>query len=58
MSTRICVAEFLCCSPETITVLLIGYTSIQKKIKNKKELVLKTPEEQTCSNFQANPEKA
>jgi len=25
------VAECLCCSPETITTLLIGYTSIQNK---------------------------
>ena len=27
MDTRICMAEFLCCSPETITTLLTGYTS-------------------------------
>ena len=27
MDTRICMAEFLCCSPETITALLIGYCS-------------------------------
>ena len=26
-----CVAESLCCSPETITTLLTGYTLIQKK---------------------------
>ena len=57
MDTRLCVAEFLCCSPETITVLLIGYIPTQKE-KKKKEPVLKTPEEQTCSNFQANPGKA
>ena len=30
-------AESLCCSPETITTLLIGHTSIQnKKLKKKK----------------------
>ena len=27
--TSICVAESLCCSPETITILLIVYTPIQ-----------------------------
>ena len=38
MDTRICMAESLCCSPETITALLIGYTPIQnKKLKKKKE---------------------
>jgi hypothetical protein len=35
MDTCICVAESLCCSPETITTLLIRYTPIQsKKFKN------------------------
>ena len=40
----ICRAESLCCSPETLTTLLTGYTSLQnvfgvKKIKtNKKNL--------------------
>ena len=29
MDTCICMAEFLCCSPETITTLLIGYAPIQ-----------------------------
>jgi len=29
MDTRICVAESLCCSPETTTTLLISYTSLQ-----------------------------
>ena len=42
MDTCICMAESLHCSPETITTLLIGYTSIQnvfgvKKIKLKKK---------------------
>ena len=37
MDTYIHMAESLCCSPETITALLIGYTSIQnKKFKRKK----------------------
>ena len=31
MDTYMCIAESLCCSPETITTLLIGYTSIQNK---------------------------
>ena len=29
MDTGVCMAETLCCLPETITALLIGYTSIQ-----------------------------
>ena len=34
----ICMAESLCCSPETITTLLIGYTPVQnKKCKLKKK---------------------
>ena len=28
MDTCICMAESLCCAPETITTLLIGYTPI------------------------------
>ena len=36
MDTCICMAESLCCPPETITILLIGYTSIQNKKFNKK----------------------
>ena len=36
MDPCICMAESLCCPPETITTLLIGYTSIQnKKFKTK-----------------------
>ena len=31
MGMCICMAESLCCSPETITTLLIGYTPIQNK---------------------------
>ena len=30
METCICMADSLCCSPETITILLIGYTPKQK----------------------------
>ena len=38
MDTCICMVESLCCSPETITTLLIGYTPIQnKKLKKKKK---------------------
>ena len=32
----ICMAEFLCCSPEAITTLVIGYTPIQSKKFKKK----------------------
>ena len=31
MDTCTCVAEFLCCPPETITTLLISYIPIQNK---------------------------
>ena len=36
MDSGICIAESLHCSPETITVLLIGYTPIQNKKFSKK----------------------
>ena len=32
MDTRMCVAESLCCSSETITTLLTGYIPVQRKI--------------------------
>ena len=36
MDTCVCMAESLCCSPETVTTLLIGYIPIQNnKLKNK-----------------------
>ena len=36
MDTCVCITESLCCLPETITTLLIGYTLTQIKIlKNK-----------------------
>ena len=31
MDTCICMAESLCCSPETTTTLLTGYTPVQNK---------------------------
>ena len=37
----ICMAESLCCPPETVTTLLIGYTPIQNK-KLKKNKVFKS----------------
>ena len=38
MDIRVCTAESLCCSPVTITTLLMGYTPIQnKKLKKKKK---------------------
>ena len=37
MDTCICMAESLCCSPETITTLLISYAPIQNKKFNKLE---------------------
>ena len=40
VDTCICMTEFLCCPPETITTLLIGYTSVQnKKLKKKKNKI-------------------
>ena len=38
MDTCICMAESLCCPPETITTWFIGHTPIQNKnLKNKKQ---------------------
>ena len=37
MDTCICMAESLCCSFETITTLLMGYTPIQNKKFNLKK---------------------
>ena len=36
MDTYICMAEYLCCLPETIMTFLIGYTPIQRKKFKKK----------------------
>jgi len=36
MDTRICLAEFLCYSPETATTLLVSYTPIQNIFAVKK----------------------
>ena len=38
MDTGICMAESLCCSPETITTVFIDYTPIQNKKVFKKSL--------------------
>ena len=46
MDTHICIAESLCCLPESITILLIGYMPIQNKklnLKKKKKLRLREP---------------
>ena len=41
MDACICMAGSLCCSPKTITTLLIGYNPIQnKKLKKKKRWAL------------------
>ena len=38
MDTCICLAESLCCPPETMVTLLISYTLMQnKKLKKKKD---------------------
>ena len=40
MDTYVCMAESLCCPPETITTLLISYTPTQNsKLKKKKSTV-------------------
>ena len=39
MDTRICVAESLCCPPETITAFLIDYTPVQNYKLQKKQRV-------------------
>ena len=43
MDTCVCMTESLHCSPETITTLLISYTSI-KKLKVKKERFIEISE--------------
>ena len=40
MEACTCLAESLCCLPETITTLLTGYTPIQKKKERKKTKTL------------------
>ena len=42
MDTCIHMAESLCCSPETITSSLIGYSPIQNKIFLKKKKIIST----------------
>ena len=36
IDTCICMAELLCCPPETITTLSLSYTIQDKKLKNTK----------------------
>ena len=43
MDTGVCMAEFLCSGPESVTTLLIGSTSIQNKMFKTK---MKVPNEQ------------
>ena len=45
----LCIAEPLCCPPETITTLVIGYTPIQNK-KLKKQKRAKMPS-RSCVNL-------
>ena len=40
MNTDICMAESLCCLPETYITLLIGYTPIKIELKKKSENLL------------------
>ena len=48
--TCVCMAESLCCSPETITALLIGYNPIQnKKVNFKKRAFLEKRKAQLSS---------
>ena len=42
MDTCICIVESLPCSPEAITTLLIGYTPIQKIVKELEEILKKS----------------
>ena len=50
MDVCICVTEFPCCLPETITALLIGYTPIQNK-KSPKNLKKNRTTEKTPVNY-------
>ena len=38
MDTRMCVAESLCCAPEIIRTLSMGYKPIKRKFFKKKEI--------------------
>ena len=52
MDTRICMAESLCYSPETITTLLISCTPIQYVfgVKKRKKIKKKKKEEEEASH--------
>ena len=55
MDTCVCMTEFLCCPPETITTLLIGYTSVRnKKLKKKKQNKMRTELTRGFSNMLIN----
>ena len=47
MDTRVCMAESLCCPPETTTTSLTGYKPIQNK-KLKKEKDRTPPRDSDC----------
>ena len=49
-------AESLCCSPEAITILLIGYSPIQNKIL-KKEIKILSRRKYTCVKQRVQSEK-
>ena len=58
MDTCICMAESLCCSPETITTLLTGYTPIQNtkfKSLKKKKITCPVSYHTTCLLIPAQP---
>ena len=56
MDAYICMAESLCCSPEAITILLIGYSPIQNKIL-KKEIKILSRRKYTCVKQRVQSEK-
>ena len=49
MDTHICMTESLHCSPETITLLLIGYTQIQNIFGVKIKIIFFFKKESPCS---------
>ena len=50
MDTCICMAESLCCSPETLTTLLNGYTPIENKKFKKKNLKERSEKERDADS--------
>ena len=57
MGTCMCISESLCCSPDTIALLVIGYTPIQNKrlvffLKKKRKKEKKTsPSNTVCAGL-------